>query len=970
MSEMKADPEQPDERNPLRTLRARGDGDERWVRITEIVGTAWEMTASQRGSYVKACCKDDVSMRQEVEKLLQQLSDSTGLLESISPAVAGLGSPDIPPGTLLARYRIQEKIGEGGMGVVYCAIDERLHRRVALKVLRFPLLDAQYRSRLLREAQMAAALSHPNIVTVYDTGSSGDIDFIVMEYVSGVPLNKVISRGPIPLETAVRYAEQIAGALAKAHAAGIVHRDLKPGNVILADDGNIKVLDFGVAKRVDKLLDNALLSPNVPSADNGQSNFDHTMQGVVFGTIAYMSPEQARGQRVDERSDIFSFGAILFELVSGRQAFRGTSQTQILNAILSGPTPSLRKASGRISRELDSLLGQCLRKEPASRPPAAGVVAALQALKQERRTRIRVASAAALAACLLALALILKYPSHPSDAPLLAHPLTSDPGDETSCSFSPDGRQIVFAWRREQENYYSLYTMPSTGGAARRLTTDDSSDDFSPAWSPDGRQIAFLRGRAGEPGSIMVVAASGASSRTLAALTTTPWIGIRGLDWSSDNQKLAFADQDRNGGWSLYILAPATGERHMLVQAPRGANYVQPAFSPDGRQLAFTEDRNGVSRLRLLPLTAKGEPRGASWPVRLRGFENAYSNNPMWRDEGTKLLFSSNRSGSGDRLWSADVTASERTEVVPEMAGALGEGALLPAISRTGHYLAFTRFSEDNDIWRVNLSAPGAGQSEKFISSTRQERFPQYSPDGRQVAFESDRSGFPEIWIAKADGSGAFALTNFAGPVTGSPSWSPDGSQIAFDSRAGGEPAVFVMRAAAGAKPRRLTSGGGFVPCWSTDGRSIFFTSDRSGNNAIWRIAAEGGQPAEQITTGFAFGPQASPDGRYLYFMTGRTWGSEVHRLELSTRQETKVIPSAIDRSFSPTNRGVYYLHKLGTYYEVLRFWNGVTHQDVAICRIAGRVAGGLSVSQDNRFALITKDDGGGMDLMLVKDFR
>ena len=208
----------------------------------------------------------------------------------------------------------------------------------------------------------------------------------------------------------------------------------------------------------------------------------------------------------------------------------------------------------------------------------------------------------------------------------------------------------------------------------------------------------------------------------------------------------------------------------------------------------------------------------------------------------------------------------------------------------------------------LDLSEGSSGGSQAVLASAYREAWPRYSPDGKRIAFESDRGGFSEVWLANADGSGAFALTNFRGPVTGSPAWSPDGRQIAFDTRASGEPQVYTIRAEKGAQPQRITTGNAnFLPAWSADGRFLYFVSNRTGNSTIWRVPAEGG-PAVQISRDFGFAPQASPDGRYLYFFAGRSQHAPIHRIDLTTLKEEPLIENAMDRSISVTRRGLYYL--------------------------------------------------------------
>lgn len=967
---MEAFLEHPEGRNPSTSSASGGTAQARWQRITEIVGAASEMDASSREAYVSEQCGSDDSLRLEIESLLRELGDSAALLQSRA-AAAYLRSPDFAPGTLLHRYRIEEKIGEGGMGVVYRAVDERLKRVVALKVLRFRLLDSLCRENLLREAQVAAALSHPNIVSVYDTGSSGETDFIAMEYVHGITLDEIVARGPLPLQNAVRYAQQIASALAKAHAAGIVHRDLKPGNVILAEDGNLKVLDFGLAKRLQAPADAAVPAAQPSETNGAATDLNRTGQGAVFGTPAYMSPEQARGEVVDERSDIFTFGVILYELVSGRKPFRGANSADILNKIRSGSAPHLHDAAPKAPAALCKLVSQCMQHAPERRPKATEIVDALHAPGARRKTQAwAVAAALFLLISAAPLVLLLRSPRHAPAPQLSIEPLTFDPGDEISPSFSPDGKQVAFAWRREDEDKFSIYRMPVGGGRAQRLT-DGTRNDFSPIWSPDGREIAFVRRQAGQPSSIQLMPASGGVARKLTDLLRTPWNMSRDLAWSADSKWLAYADEDPPiRGVSIFAVAIKTGEKRILAQPNFGGEYARPAFSPDGEKLAFTDYRNGVARLRLLRLKRNMTPDGVSWPIRLRGFQDAVCTDSMWLDSGRRLLFQSNKNGASLQLWRVDLKGSRTHELVPELAGSLGEGAYAPVLSRRAHSLAFSRVSQDMNIWQVALSGPERGRLRRLIASTRQETFPEYSPDARRVAFESDRSGFPEIWISNADGTGAYALTHFGGPVTGSPAWSPDGSRIAFDSRASGEAEIYVAEAAPGSKPRRITYSGGenMLPVWSADGHFIYYDSRRAGADESWRVPAEGGAP-EQITTTSVFAQQVSPDGKYLYFM--RTPPKPgIYQLDLATGKQRRVVANASERSFSATRRGVYYLFHINAYTEVLRFWDARTRTDSPLVRIEGRQAGGLSVSQDDASALFVKDDHGGPDLMLVKNFN
>ena len=415
-------------------------------------------------------------------------------------------------GKLVGHYRIVETLGEGGMGVVYKARDEHLDRFVAIKILpQEKIADPERKRRFVQEAKSASALNHPNIITVYDIASCDSTDFIAMEYVPGKALNHLIPRRGLPLADALKYAVQIADALAAAHAVGIIHRDLKPANVMITGPeeqgraGVVKVLDFGLAKLVEKTDNSDLGLTESIRNEEGLS----TEQGTMIGTISYMSPEQAEGKKVDVRSDIFSFGALLYEMVTGRRAFQGESKVSTLSAILrEEPKPVTQVVEG-LPRELERIIARCLRKSPERRfQTAADLKVALEELKEEsdsgtlapaplltkpRHWRLA-AIASFLALLCLGAAIVWFGRSSPKPAePLHAFPLTANPGFEREPTFSPDGNQVAFRWNGEKQDNADIYVkLIGTGGPPLRLTTDPAVD-VNPVWSPDGRFIAFLR---------------------------------------------------------------------------------------------------------------------------------------------------------------------------------------------------------------------------------------------------------------------------------------------------------------------------------------------------------------------------------------------------------------------------------------------------------------------------------------------
>ena len=336
---------------------------QRWSRIKEVFFAAREAVEGDRAAYLDSTCGDDRELRAEVELLLAN-DDAP----SLSRPAVDLDSfaPQFTSGQMLGQYRVEAKVGEGGMGAVYCAYDTRLRRDVALKVVSpGHLADPESKQRLLREARAASALNHPNVVTVYEIGSESGVDFIAMELVEGKTLKEAIPAKGLPLEKALSYAVQIAGGLAKAHAAGIVHRDLKPSNIMVTSEGLVKLLDFGLARRLRL----------------GESETTFTAGGGIAGTPAYMSPEQAEGKPLDARSDVFSFGAVLYEMLTGRVAFRGDSAASVVAAVLREEPPPLGETA---PHEMEKVVTRCLRKDPARRfQHMADVKVALEELKEE-----------------------------------------------------------------------------------------------------------------------------------------------------------------------------------------------------------------------------------------------------------------------------------------------------------------------------------------------------------------------------------------------------------------------------------------------------------------------------------------------------------------------------------------------------------------------------------------------------------
>jgi Tol biopolymer transport system component/predicted Ser/Thr protein kinase len=865
-------------------------------------------------------------------------------------------------GRTISHYEILEKLGEGGMGVVYKARDTHLGRFVAIKVLPpEKVADAERKRRFVQEAKAASALNHPNIVTIHDVDSADGVEFIAMEYVEGRTLGELIPRKGMRLDEALKHSVAIADALAAAHEAGIVHRDLKPGNLIVGADGRIRVLDFGLAKLTE-------------AARAGDDLTTHTMrpatqEGMVVGTVSYMSPEQAEGRAVDARSDIFSFGSLLYEMLAGRRAFQEDSNVATLAAILNKEPDPL---PAEVPPDVQKLISRCLRKGPERRFQfMKDLKVELEELKADSDARAasrpvpsrrRWAWVAAPLTAILALAgwweLGRLRPGEEA-APLAAVPLTSYQGVELTPALSPDGNQVAFSWNGEAQENYDIYVQVIGAGGTVRLT-DNPAFDWAPVWSPDGREIRFYRySREGRFAVVSVPPLPG-RERTVVEYPFPPELPTAVLQfvtpaWSPDGECTA------HPGESGLVLRLESGTVNTVADMPGGSE-LYPAFSPDGRSLAFVRQSGGASTdLYLLPLApgfqAGGEPKRLTSGMR-------FLNTPVWTPDGREIIFSA-ETPTGMGLWRIPASGAS----APRRLALVGEDASSPSISRDGKRLVYARRTENYSLWRVGLGR-GSKPAERITSSTRADALPSYSPDGTKLAFSSQRSGSMEIWVADADGSDPAQLTSLA-QYSVVPEWSPDGRQIVFQSSGDPGTDLYVV-GAEGGEARRLTDGpgGALQPSWSADGRWIYFMSTRSGAEQIWRIPSGGGEAAQVTRDGGAFARE-SPDGGVLYFTRGEYGSLELWKMPAAAGAATRLeVPPVNDWGFVIAGGRLYFTTPLaeGTYPVVsLDLSSGRTEE---VARLGFSPFSKFSVSPDGRWLVYYQLEQSNSDLMLVEDFR
>jgi Tol biopolymer transport system component/predicted Ser/Thr protein kinase len=861
----------------------------------------------------------------------------------------------------ISHYFVTEKLGEGGMGVVYKAQDTKLGRAVALKFLAPHLLrDEEARKRFHREAKAAAKLDHPNICTVYEIDEVDGKTFIVMAFLEGRPLSKKIAEGPLKLNEALSVAGQIAEGLEAAHENGVVHRDIKPDNIMLlkGSRGLVKIMDFGLAQLA------------------GSSKL--TRGGSTLGTMSYMSPEQAQGAEVDRRSDVWSFGVVLYEMVSGQPPFRGDFDQAVVYSIVNEAPEPLTAVRTGVPKQLEDIVNKALSKKPEERHQHADdLVADLRRLQKERefgQTRSAVPVPKRSRTGLYAVTAWLGVWG-PTQAPLRPVPLTSDPGHELHPTFSPDGNQVAFDWDGENRDNTDIYVKLVAGGEPLRLTTNPAVDRF-PAWSPDGSQIAFLRRSEGS-GGIFLVPPIGGAERKLAEGPHFRVGRFSGLSWSPDGKFLAVSDRTSpEEPWAIFLVSVESGEKERLTSPPpQSLADHSPAFSPDGRTLAFVRQSAVVLADVYLVQVDGGEPRRLT-------FNDQTTRGLAWTPDGREIVFSSNPGGGSNRsLWRISSLGG-----MPELLSGTAGDASYPAISRQGSRLIYSRRTRDLNIWRLQLSGLTTTRNRptRLIASTRWDFYPQISPDGARIAFESHRSGSPEVWVCDRDGRGAVQLTSFAGVNAGSPCWSPDGRWIAFDAAPDGNGDIYVI-SADGGSPRRLTTegSGDTVPSWSRDGKWIYFSSTRTGINQVWKAPAAGGE-AVQVTKKGAFPAfEESPDGKFVFY--AKPEGSPrdptaVWRVPAEGGEEVAVLDSP-----RPVKGGAWAVVEQGIYFidversealaaeGFLNFFHFGTGQVTRIASLGEQLetfALQVAVSPDGSWILYVQNDQSQADLMLVENFR
>jgi Tol biopolymer transport system component len=823
---------------------------ERYRQINDLADAALELPAERRAAFVAEVCAGDPELRKQIEALLTAESSCAGFLRQPVMELLARDLLDRPQRDLAGRrignYDVISRLGAGGIGEVWLARDVNLGRMVALKLLWPKFMGDPYHvRRFQQEARAASALNHPNIVTVYEIGKTEGVDFIAEERVDGETIRQRVARGPIPPPEALEIGRQAATALAAAHAAGVVHRDIKPENVIVRPDGLVKVLDFGLARFVERRAEGAA----VPSESL-------SVPGFVLGTVRYMSPEQARGLPVDGRSDVFSLGVMLYEIATGLPPFSGSTPTDTLAAILTADPAPLSRYAPSMPAEFERIVRRCLAKEPAGRYGSADELRddlarlALQ-LKQPQRRRAWMAGAAAGALMFMAAvySLTARKPPVTSFGSMRITRLETR-GEPADAAISPDGEHIAYVAR--ESGGESIWVRGRTGTVESRVVAAEPGEHSGLQFSPDRVYLYYRRRAPEEAGNLYRVRVGGGAPELIIADVT----GAASL--SPDGGRLAFVRLTASSWQASLIVSNVDGSGAYTLATLRRPRYFDQhtvAWSPDGKSIAcFSGEAarysDAVFHLVEIRLADRSQhlitPQSWAWP-----------HSVAWSPKTDLLtVTAASRGDDGWQLW----TVSHRDGQVARLTNDLTNYDRM-TVTEDGKTLAGVQSETTASIW----VAPGGDAARAARVSLTPLRSNvvgiAWTPDGR-IVYSEPAGGGIRLWAIDKDERDRRQLTFGAGSQT-QPVIPSSGRYIVY-KQAGN-----LWRADAdGSHPVRLTNGALDVhPDISPDGRWVVFASfvDWSpaigGQPSLWRVPIEGGEPTE-IAHQPASYPRVSPDGK------------------------------------------------------------------------------------------------------------
>lgn len=864
---------------------------ERWQQVKAIFSSALQYQPEERGSFLKKACSGDTSLLDEVESLIRSHEKSGSFIDN--PAYLAQGAlneeSELFQGQLIANYEVLHCVGRGGMGEVYLAHDRRLNRKVALKLL--PASSKQDADRLARfehEARAASALNHPNILTIHEIQEINSVHLIATEFVEGETLRQRLSLSSMSLSEALNIAIQVADAISAAHKAGIIHRDIKPENIMIRPDGYVKVLDFGLAKLIE--------SNEKPSAE-APTRRVQTGSGLILGTVGYMSPEQARGQAIDARSDIFSLGAVIYEMIAGQKPFDGETASDVMAAILkTEPTP-LSHRSPNVPPELIRIVNKTLRKDREERYQVSkDLLLDLKSLKEEVDFKLKLDRASLpaksidvvdptveqtngrtqqntseiktaistitnslgveikrhkigvglLILLLVALTTVVGFavyklltrtrvetPGQPQVAQ--ARQLTFSRGIDGFPSLSPDGKSMAYS--SDQNGSFDIYVKQLAPGGGELQLTNDGQQNGYPAWSPDGQLIAYCPKKRG---GIWLISALGGTPKQLTEFGARP-------AWSPDGSVIAFQSGIPGEVFVTRTLAPSTiwtvpsigGQPKQITKAgtPFGG-HGSPSWSSDSKRIAF--DSSDYIYASVWTIAADGTD--------LKKVANG--SQPVYSHDGRSLYYT----GAGLLRISISPVGDPIGE--PENSSAIGPGISFgpPSISADGKRIVYAANRVLSNLWVIKVSpttGEPTGTAEPFISDTSfRVNLARFSNDGRQLAFNRWRPGTSaDIWIADANGKNLRQLTN--NPATDSQaSWLPDGRIAFLSDRSNNHMMLWSISLTTGKEEPLLDLGDEVqFAQLSPDGKTVAYNYAQNGVINVWTTSISDGQK-KQLTFG------------------------------------------------------------------------------------------------------------------------
>ncbi len=805
-------------------------------------------------------------------------------------------------GTRLGPYEIVAPIGAGGMGEVYRAKDSRLDRQVAIKVLSSHLsANEEIRQRFEREAKTISQFSHPHICSLYDVGREGETDYLVMELLEGDSLADRLGKGPLPTEQVLRYGIEIADALDKAHRQGIVHRDLKPGNVMITKTG-VKLLDFGLAKPLTTAGARPVSGASV-LATEAQVSAPLTERGTVLGTFQYMAPEQLEGGEADGRSDIFAFGAVLYEMATGKKAFTGKSQASLIGSILRDDPPSISEAAPMIPPALNRVVKTCLAKDPEDRFQTAhdaklqlewiaegGSQVGLPApVAARRRSREKLAWTVAAVLAIVSGLAIFGYLRRAPKPPRVTRFEVAIPPNITSIDMpriSPDGQTLAFN-ATDAEGKTQIWIRPLNALVAQPLAGTEGTT--RPFWSPDSRFLGFFSG-----GKLKKIDVSGGPPTKICDAPT----GADGT-WSPEGVILF----DGTASDPIQRVPAAGGTPVVIVKLDAARKEAQagwPEFLPDGKHFLYlamnqkpedsayrigsldsTETKPFAPAQTMLTYAPPGyllfvrDRTLVAQPFDAKAMKTTGEPVPLAEQIGTNSVglarFSVSRDGvlayrtgeSGNRMLWTDRSGKEL--------GSLGDPGEYtdPSLSSSGDRLAFDltdTLGGKSDIWIRDLAR---GVNSRFTFAPGNAFSPLWSPRGDTIVFTSDREGSPSLYEKAANGQGEEKLVLKTGVLTIPVSFSPDGFFLAYmsrNSKTGWDILILPTTGDRKPIPFAAASFNESTPVFSPDGRFLAYISNESGRPEIYAQSFPGPGGKWQISTAGGTDPQWRADGKELYY--------------------------------------------------------------------------------------------------------